>query len=131
VLIIGWPQDGRVVGYASLVSGLEPEMAQGSVGQKNRPMCIVTVWCPTDAAAFFFRSKLSYFGARMLRVRQLRRPIRQPLHLDLLHATREPLATAEHPLWLSRKTGRDWPYKGVMRQGDRRAVTVGPLLNAA
>jgi hypothetical protein len=49
------------------------------------------------------------------RLRQPGRPIREPLHLGLLHATREPLAAAEYHYGLSGETGRDWPYKRVLR----------------
>jgi hypothetical protein len=53
-------------------------------------------------------------------IKATRAPILEPLRLDLLQATREPLASAEHRFWLSGGTGRDWPYKGVMRQSAGR-----------
>ena len=42
--------------------------------------------------------------------------MRDPLYLDFLYATREALATVENHFFLSRETGRDWPYKGAFRQ---------------
>jgi hypothetical protein len=48
-----------------------------------------------DAAVFFFSIETVLLRVRECRIKATRRPVREPLHLDLLHATRDPSAAAD------------------------------------
>ena len=66
------------------------------------PKRLPVVWSvPLQSGHFYFAGK-----SLNAEFRQPRRPVWEPLHFDLLHATGEPSAAAERHLWLSEKTGR-------------------------